>query len=458
MSNLSIKRKLVLYSIVIQFLVLIIFSFALYKSLEITTLDKIQANLKVIILDVTDDILEHQNISDKTLDEDIEYMMDPLYIRVMEATKHKTISKTPNYPDNIIHDDDYLETLEKEIITFEEQNNYLVSRIKINFHKQNDIIVEVATTKEILSSTLEDLLYILYFILPIILIFSILGGNFIIYKSFLPIEQILNQLKRINANDLSERIKSTNTNDEIDSLILEINSLLERIEESFQRVSQFSSDASHELKTPLTIIRGEIEIALRKDRDIDEYKSTLQTSLDEILTIEQTINDLLFLAKNENEIMIDKMQNYYIDEIIDESINEVKNLAKLHNINIILDLKDSVEFNCYANLIKIALKNILKNAIQYSYKDSKIIVKGNKNNSFFEISVQDFGIGIEKNKQNKIFEKFYRTDKSRNKNSGGTGLGMSIVRKIVDIHNGDIKIQSNEDIGTTITLILALEK
>lgn len=224
MSNLSIKRKLVLYSIVIQFLVLIIFSFALYKSLEITTLDKIQANLKVIILDVTDDILEHQNISDKTLDEDIEYMMDPLYIRVMEATKHKTISKTPNYPDNIIHDDDYLETLEKEIITFEEQNNYLVSRIKINFHKQNDIIVEVATTKEILSSTLEDLLYILYFILPIILIFSILGGNFIIYKSFLPIEQILNQLKRINANDLSERIKSTNTNDEIDSLILEINS------------------------------------------------------------------------------------------------------------------------------------------------------------------------------------------------------------------------------------------
>ena len=458
MSNLSIKRKLVLYSIVIQFLVLIIFSFALYKSLEITTLDKIQANLKVIILDVTDDILEHQNISDKTLDEDIEYMMDPLYIRVMEATKHKTISKTPNYPDNIIHDDDYLETLEKEIITFEEQNNYLVSRIKINFHKQNDIIVEVATTKEILSSTLEDLLYILYFILPIILIFSILGGNFIIYKSFLPIEQILNQLKRINANDLSERIKSTNTNDEIDSLILEINSLLERIEESFQRVSQFSSDASHELKTPLTIIRGEIEIALRKDRDIDEYKSTLQTSLDEILTIEQTINDLLFLAKNENEIMIDKMQNYYIDEIIDESINEVKNLAKLHNINIILDLKDSVEFNCYANLIKIALKNILKNAIQYSHKDSKIIVKGNKNNSFFEISVQDFGIGIEKNKQNKIFEKFYRTDKSRNKNSGGTGLGMSIVRKIVDIHNGDIKIQSNEDIGTTITLILALEK
>jgi signal transduction histidine kinase len=154
------------------------------------------------------------------------------------------------------------------------------------------------------------------------------------------------------------------------------------LESSFERISQFSSDASHELKTPLTIIRGEIEIALRKERSIDYYKDVLNSSLNEIIIIEKTIND----------------------------------------------------------------------AIQFSHKNSQIIVKSYKKESFFEISVQDFGIGIPLNEQEKIFEKFYRTDKSRNKNSGGTGLGMSILKKIIDIHKGKININSKENVGTTITI------
>lgn len=456
-SNLSIKRKLLIYSFFIQLIVLGIFSFSLYKALEISTFDKIQATLKVIILDVTDDILEHDKISEKTLDENKEYKFEPLFIRVMDSNSHKMILQTSNYPEDIKHDDKILEDLKKDIITFENQNSYLISRIKVNFHGKQEIIIEVATTKELLTSTLEELLYILIFILPIILIFSVLGGNFIVYKSFLPIEKILIQLKNINAKDLSARIETTKTNDEINNLILEINSLLERLENSFERVSQFSSDASHELKTPLTIIKGEMEIALRKDRDIKEYKEVLQSSLDEVLIIEQTINDLLFLAKNEKDLLIDKMQNFYFDEIIDESINELKSFANTHKISIELKINDSIEFKGYANLIKIAIKNLLKNAIQYSYENNKVIISCSKKDNFFEILVQDFGIGIEKSKQEKIFEKFYRTDNSRNKNSGGTGLGMSIVKKIMDIHKGKISIDSQENIGTTIKLLFHYE-
>ena len=111
------------------------------------------------------------------------------------------------------------------------------------------------------------------------------------------------KLKQINANDLSSRLKTTDTKDEISELINEINNLLSRLENSFEKISQFSSDASHELKTPLTIIKGELEIALRKDRSVEDYKETINRSLYELSGIEQTINDLLFLAKNENEIM-----------------------------------------------------------------------------------------------------------------------------------------------------------
>ncbi|MFY9093420.1 ATP-binding protein, partial [Aliarcobacter butzleri] len=342
-------------------------------------------------------------------------------------------------------------------ITFEEQHSYFVSRIKIDFHGEQSIIIEAVTTKDILTSTLENLLYILGFILPIILIFAIIGGNFVIYKSFLPIENILVELKQINANDLSARLKTTNTKDEINQLINEINSLLSRLENSFERISQFSSDASHELKTPLTIIKGEMEVTLRKDRTINEYKEALKTSLEEISGIEQTINDLLFLAKNEQELVVDKQEEFYLDELADEAINELKNFAKLHKIKISLVIEDSVEMKGFASLLKIAIKNILKNAIQFSYENKEVIVKIFKENDLLNISIEDFGIGIPTNEQEKIYEKFYRTDKSRNKNSGGTGLGMSIMKKIVDIHKGKISLMSQENIGTKITLSFSIK-
>ena len=456
-NKLSIKKKLLLYSFLIQIIILAIFSFSLYKALEISTLDKLQATLKVIILDVTDDLLEKKQISAVTLDEEKEYKFEPLFIRILDNNNHEKLIQTSNFPEDIEHNDNYLKNLELNTITFEEQNNYLVSRIKIDFHKEKIVIIEIATTKEILTSTLEDILYILSFILPIVLIFSILGGNFLIYKSFLPIENILLELKQINAKDLSARLKSNKNKDEINQLVEEVNSLLKRLESSFEKISQFSSDASHELKTPLTIIRGEIEVALRKERSNEEYKSVLNSSLNEIIIIEKTINDLLFLAKNEKDILIDNQEDIYFDEIIDESINEVKSFAKLNQIEINFILEDTIEYKGYSNLLKIALKNVLKNAIQFSHKNSQIIVKSYKKGSFFKISVQDFGIGIEENEQIKIFEKFYRTDKSRNKNSGGTGLGMSILKKIVDIHKGKINIHSKENIGTTITISFPIE-
>ena len=451
-NNLSIKKKLLIYSFLIQAIILTIFSVSLYKALEMSTLDKLQATLKVIILDITDDLLEKDKITNTLLDEEKEYNFEPLYIRILDDISHEMIIQTPNFPSNIEHDDNYLNKLKPSVITFEEQNDFLVSRIKIDFHGEKNVIIEVVTTKEILTSTLENILYILSFILPIILIFAIIAGNFLIYKSFSPIENILFELKQINANDLSARLKTTKNEDEINQLINEVNNLLSRLESSFERISQFSSDASHELKTPLTIIRGEIEVTLRKERTNDEYKSALNNSLNELSLIEQTVNDLLFLAKNEKDLMVDKQEEFYFDELIDESINEIKSFAKLHQVEINFILEDSIEFKGFPNLLKIALKNALKNAIQFSHENSQVIVKSYKNADSFNISIQDFGIGIPLNEQEKIFEKFYRTDKSRNKNSGGTGLGMSIVKKIIDIHKGLIKIKSAENKGTTVTI------
>ena len=452
MNNLSIKKRLLIYSFFINCIILFIFSFSLYKALEVSTIDKLQATLKVIILDITDDLLEKEEITDITFDEDKEYNFEPLYIRILDNVTHQKIIQTSNFPNNINHDDIYLNNLKEKTVYFEKQENYLVSRIKIDFHNKKNIIIEIVTTKDSLSSTLQNLLYILFFIMPIILIFALLAANFLIYKSFLPIQNILDELKQINATDLSARLKNSKNQDEINQLVNEINNLLSRLENSFEQISQFSSDASHELKTPLTIIKGEIEIALRKDRTQDEYKKTLSNSLEEIVNIEKTTNDLLFLAKNEKDLLTQKEEIFYLDEIVDESINELKSYAKLQEVEIEFIIENSGELKGIPNLLKIAIKNGLKNAIQFSNKNSKVIVKIYEKDEMYNVMIQDFGIGISNDELSKIFDKFYRTDKSRNKNSGGTGLGMSILKKIVDIHKGKVEVTSVENLGTTLVL------
>ncbi len=449
MNKISIKKKLLIHNFLIQFFILSAFSLSLYKALEISTLDKLQSTLKVIILDVTDDILDHkQNLQDQEFDEEKEYKFEPLFIQLYKVTDKLISVSSQKFPDDIKSDLQTLRQMPLDTIVFDLQENYIICKIKFIMDKQN-YVLEIATNKHRLNIALENLLYILFFIVPIILIFSTIGGYFLIYKSFTPIEKILYELKNINAKELSKRITQNGTNDEIDLLSTEINNLLQRLEISFDKISQFTSDASHELKTPLTIIRGEIEIALRKERTSEEYKQTLQSSLEEILVIQQTIDDLLFLAKMDDEKhFLEEL--LYLDEISLESIKELNNFANTKKVEIEVDIQDALELKGYPKLLKIALKNIIKNAISFSHENSKIIVSNYLKEGQTIIEVKDFGIGIPQNEQAKVFEKFYRTDKSRNKESGGIGLGLSICKKIIDIHHGTIEIESVENKGTTV--------
>jgi len=450
MNNINIKKKLLLYSIIIQVFILLVFSFSIYKTLHISTLDKIETSLKIILLDIVDDIVKYKNKLDSiTFDEEKEYKFQPLYIRLLD--KNTQIIHSSFFPKSISlpRKDMLLESIEFEI--YEE---FIISQMQ--FKKENETFyIQIGTDYKILNETMENLFYILIFIAPLILIFSTIGGYFIIYKSFAPIEKVLSDLKKITSSTLSQRLFDSKNNDEINMLAKEINSLLERLESSFEKINQFSSDASHELKTPLTIIRGEIEVALRKDRTAKEYKEILQSSLNEVLIIQQTIDDLLFLAKNEHSATL-ITEDVYLDEISLESIEDLKPLSSEKSITITPVLTDLVQIKGSNKLIKIAVKNILKNAIQYSFNNSSIDIINYLSDDYAAIVVQDYGIGIAKEDQEKIFEKFYRTDKSRNKYSGGTGLGMSLVEKIIKLHKGKIKIQSSPNKGTTITLLFPL--
>lgn len=458
MNRLSIKQKLLIYNIAIQSIILIVFSFSIYKTLQISTLDRIQTSLKVIVLDVADDVLDHKNnLEESYFDEEKEYKYEPLYIRLVKMNEQSLdVVKTTLFPTELTLDKTHFTGYKHNTIYFYETSEYIISTIKIDIYDE-DYLVQVATDYNFLNSTMQNLLYTLMFIVPIILIFAIIGGYFLIYKSFLPIEQMVQKLKNITAGNLSKRLPENSTNDEIDLLTQEINNLLTRLEISFEKISQFSSDASHELKTPLTIIRGEIEVALRKERSSEEYQKTLKSCLDEILIIQQTTNDLLFLARNENDTNI-QIEDVYIDEITNDAIKELESLATLKSVRVTFDIQDILQMKGHNQLLKIAIKNVLKNAISFSHVNQTIEVCNYKEDDYSVISIKDYGIGISKEEQQKIFEKFYRTDKSRNKESGGTGLGMAIVDKIVKIHHGVIELQSEENMGTTILLKFKIDK
>ena len=449
LNNLSIKKKLLVYNVLIQAFILFVLSISIYKTLHLSTLDKIETSLKVIILDIVDDVIEHkQELHVREFDEEKEYKFKPLYIRLFEASKDLILINSSFFPNSI---PSFFRDLPKNTIYFQKYKDYIVGEIKFSIDEKS-YILQVATDYKILNHTMEDLFYILIFIVPIILIFSIIGGHFLIYKSFAPVEKVLYDLKNINASNLSKRLNAPKNNDEISQLSHEIDNLLERLQISFEKINQFSSDASHELKTPLTIIRGELEVALRKERSAQEYKSTLEICMDEVLMIQKMIDDLLFLAKNENSKQIFE-EEVYIDEITIEAINELTQYAKLKGIKIESQIQDIFQIKGHSKLFKIAIKNILKNAISFSDKDASVIIKNYFEDNHFIISIEDTGIGIAKEEQKKIFEKFYRTDKSHSKDSGGTGLGMAIVEKIITNHNGKIELQSVENEGTTVKLI-----
>jgi signal transduction histidine kinase len=265
---------------------------------------------------------------------------------------------------------------------------------------------------------------------------------------------VVDSVNKIKAYDYTKRVDVDNIPNEIKELVDTFNRLLSRHQESFSKISQFSTNASHELKTPLTTIRGEIEVGLRRDRTDKEYKRVLEKSLCKIIEIQGLIDDLLFLAKSDKLKIQSSFEEVYIDEIITECRDELQEMAYEKSIDITMYLIP-LTIKGDSKLLKIACINILKNAILYSPPQTEIKITIEENNSKFMVVVQDQGVGISKEDMKYIFDRFYRVEKKISQVDSGTGLGLSIVKMILDIHDFDITIESQIDRGSIVKILLA---
>ena len=271
-----------------------------------------------------------------------------------------------------------------------------------------------------------------------------------------PVEEIAAIARRITSTNLRERIGSEGYPSELASLAGTFNEMLERLEESFERISRFTADIAHDLRTPVNNIRGEAEVALSRSRTVDEYRDVLESSLEESVRLSELIGDLLFLARTESPLTELHRENVNIFELLSTVRDYYE--ASATDAGIALVMKDGAEplnAGLDRSLILRAVSNLVSNAIAHTPRGGTVTLAAANGDAAIRIEVSDTGIGIPAEALPRVFDRFFRVDPSRSKASGGTGLGLAIVQNIATIHGGSTEITSQIGRGTRVTLRIA---
>jgi len=317
--------------------------------------------------------------------------------------------------------------------------------------------IRVAYPEDELKEVLQNLFSIFLLLIPIVLLISITGGYFLAKQSLKPVDRMTQTAREITARSLRSRIHVDNPKDEIGRLAETLNEMITRLEASFEQVSQFSMDASHELRTPLTIMRGEIEIALRGNRTSASYKKTLASLLDEVIRMSSIIEGLILLAKADSGVARLDKKPTRLDVLVSEIKDDVVLLAEHKKIGVSISRLDkSVIMGDEVRLRQLML-NLVDNAIKYTAEGGSVTLSLQRSDGHADFTVEDTGIGIGQEDVSKIFDRFYRVDKSRSRMTDGLGLGLSISKWVTEAHGGRISVESQPGRGTRFTVTLPIE-
>jgi heavy metal sensor kinase len=294
--------------------------------------------------------------------------------------------------------------------------------------------------------------------IPIIVVLGAMGGWILARRSLSPIGYIASKAQSITSENLSERLSPRGTGDEMDDLIGTINGMIARLESSFKRMAEFTADASHELKTPLCALRGEAELLLSKERATEEYEEGMAHFIERFDHLNRMINDLILLSKSDSSQVELNMVPLRLDLLIQDIGNLFQILAEQKNIVLRIDLCQEMVVMGDKMRLQQLFTNLIDNAVKFTPERGSIRICVEKDRDFVKVKVVDTGMGIPKEEQENIFKRFYRVDKSRSKETGGVGLGLSIAEWIVHAHHGRIEVDSELNKGSTFTVYLPVQK
>ncbi|MDD5772613.1 MAG: ATP-binding protein [bacterium] len=313
--------------------------------------------------------------------------------------------------------------------------------------------IENAEMKKI-DSTLRKLRIIMVILLPFTVLLTSVVGGFLAKIALNPVDKMIHTIHQITTENLKLRIDIPDTKDEIKRLADTFNQMLMRLEYGFTTQRQFIEDFAHELKTPLAVLKGELEVTLKKIRSTEEYESVIHSNLEEVNRISKIVEDLLTIVRFEINVSMLELKQINISALVQDITEDIKILALQKNININCLAKDPIFIWGDENQLKRLFINILDNAIKYTPHNGNISVEISRADNYANIAISDTGIGIPENEIVHIFDRFYRLKKFNQQ--PGFGLGLSIAKSVIEAHKGKIDVKSTLNKGTTFIISLPL--
>jgi len=303
-----------------------------------------------------------------------------------------------------------------------------------------------------------NLMYLIGGILGLVSIVISAGAGYYMAKRALdPIQEITRIARAVAAGDLSRRLTARAQEKEIKILVRVLNSMFNDLETSFLAQKRFTADASHELRLPLTILKGEIEVALRRPRTADEYQEILRQQLGTIDRIQRIVNDLLTLARADAGQLELVQSQLDLSLLLQEVGQQHLILFDSQHVSLEMEIDDDLEVMGDASQLERTMMNLLSNAFKHAPEHSAIHLSATATGSSAVICVRDEGPGIAEEQQAALFERFFRADDARCRKDGeGAGLGLAICKRIIDAHGGDIWVQSSQGHGASFFIRLPL--
>ncbi|RUL84013.1 sensor histidine kinase [Tautonia sociabilis] len=334
----------------------------------------------------------------------------------------------------------------------EQADRYLATKVVAS--PVGPVVVQVATTLAHPEHELGELLAVLLVLGPLALSAAIGGGYLLARKALEPVERMTEATHAITASRLDRRIEVVNPDDELGRLARTLNTMIERLERSFDETRRFTADAAHELRTPLAVLRSEAEVALRQPRSPEEHRRVLENILEEVDRLTRLAEQLLFLCREDAGLVPVARGSVRIDELLSEVIEHMRPVAEENGVMLHVEPSASTEVSGDADQLRRLFFNLLDNAIKYTPRGGRIVGRVEPSGGGILAIVSDTGIGIPHEHLPRVFERFYRVDQARTQDTGGAGLGLSICRAIAEAHGGQLRIESELGRGTRVLLSL----
>jgi len=450
-TRLTLQFALLVGGILIAFSILIYTLSANYRKQEFTQRLKERAiNTAKLLIDVKEindnllRIIDSSNYSALLGDE----------VVVFDYFKKSRIYMNVDSSTLVISEELLSKIRNNEEFTFRQGNREAIGLLYSNDLRRFVVIASAVDTYGI--TKLNNLLIVLLIGLVGSIILTLLTGMFFARQSLRPISEVITQVSTISGSNLEQRVDEGNGTDEIAHLAITFNKMLDRIEKAFKVQKSFVSNASHELRTPLAAITSQIEVALMKSREAGEYKEVLNSLLDDARSLTSLANNLLEIARTEQDIRSLKTSAVRFDELFLETQSDILFLHPEYSIETIIndntiDEDQDLTITGNENLLKLIIVNLLDNACKFSM-GSTVSATLSYNPENVHLMVKDNGIGISAEDLPHIFEPFYRAKNAQT--ISGHGIGLPLISKIAALHNGKISVSSVEGEGTTVEVWL----